>query len=185
MMTATISIITTTISIVTATVSMVTVAMGLIALLRLLIALVLNSWGSRLVLMGNQLGINRVDSYQLLIHRVDSHQLVVNQVDITEVTMAVVGSTAVGLSFGVLSSWGTGLDVAVAIGADHKGVLVLVVEAIMATPAWVETVILVASMRAMVTTVSMGTMMVVGRGSSTGHHSQENENLHCLFFKCW
>ena len=85
---------------------------------------------------------------------------IVDQVDITEVTMVVVAAVGEPVSTRVAGSWGTGLYVAVAIGAEHKGPGITVVETIGFTLA------LVLAMEG------------VG-GGSTGHQGQENNcNLH-------
>jgi hypothetical protein len=83
----------------------------------------------------------------------------INQVHITEVIVAVVATMAELAMSRVAGSWGTGLDVAVAIGAEHKGLGITVVQTI-------------------VFTLAIVLALVGGGGSSISHEGEDDENLH-------
>ena len=94
---------------------------------------------------------------------------IVYQVDITEVPVAVVATMGVFVIGRVLGSWCTGLNIAVSIGAEDKGLGITIVDTIIATFAWVY---------AMVRIACPVVVVIITRGSSTGHQSQCNQHLH-------
>jgi hypothetical protein len=83
----------------------------------------------------------------------------INQVHITEVIVGVVATMAELAMCRVAGSWGTWLDVAVAIGAEHKGLGITVVQTIVVTLAIV------------LALVGVG-------GSSISHKGEDDEDLH-------
>jgi hypothetical protein len=88
----------------------------------------------------------------------------INQVHITEVIVGVVATMAELAMSRVAGSWGTGLDVTVAIGAEHKGLGITVVQTIIVALA-----------------IVLAPVGVTIRGSSIGHHGEEDEDLHVSY----
>ena len=100
-----------------------------------------------------------ISAVVVAISRVLGSIAIINQVDITEVPVVVLATIAVASIGRVAGTWGTGLHVAVAVGAEDKGFLITEVETIIATLAGVPAVVGVGS-----------------RGNS--HEGEDDEDLH-------
>ena len=90
---------------------------------------------------------------------------IVNQVYITEIPVSIAATIAVASITRVAGSWGTGLHIAVSIGAENKRGFILVVQTIISTLSWV-----------------LAMKDIIVRGNSQSHEGCEsNENLHVVF----
>ena len=99
----------------------------------------------------------------VVISRALGSTAIINQVDITEIPVVVLATIAVAsigrVAARVAGTGGTGLHIAVAIGAEDKGIVITEVETIIATLAGVAAI-----------------LGVGGRGSS--HEGEDDEDLH-------